>query len=224
MALRGIGSKATQGLVAALSSAFAGSLAFESVGGVDAVLRLENGEVFDLVVLAEEAIAKQLRAGRLVGEPRVIGVSEVAIAVPAGAARVDIGSAASLRQALLGAARIGFSTGPSGVALVRLIERWGLAESLQGRLVQSRPGVPVAAMLAAGQADLGFQQLSELRGQPGIELLGVMPPGEEIVTRFVGAVGAGSTQRAAAHEALEFMAAPAQDAIRQAQGMAIAGT
>jgi molybdate transport system substrate-binding protein len=143
----------------------------------------------------------------------------VAIAVPAGVARPDVCSEPALRAAVLEAARIGYSTGPSGVALLQLFARWGLLEPLRERLVQVRPGVPVAALLASGQADLGFQQLSELKDEPGIAMLGTMPPGLEIVTTFSGAVGAHSTRAAEAREALDFMASPAADDLRSLHGM-----
>ena len=72
--------------------------------------------------------------------------------------------------------------------MLELFERWGVAGQLRERLVQAPPGTPVAALLASGRADLGFQQLSELRDEPGIELLGTLPPALAIVTTFVGAV------------------------------------
>ena len=107
------------------------------------------------------------------------------------------------------ATRIGYSTGPSGTALVRLIEDWGLSDRVGDRLVQARPGDPVARMLADGEVDLGFQQLSELVGQPGVRILGVLPPDCEIVTVFGGAVTTTSPHREAARGILEFLSSPA---------------
>ena len=222
--LSGISSMATQGLLAELGRACLQEtgveIRFESVGGVEAARRVQGGEVFDLVVLSADAIDKLLAGGFVrPGSLCAIADSRVAIAVRAGSVHPDVSSEAALRQALLSAGRIGYSTGPSGVAVLKLFERWGLGEALAGKLVQSKPGVPVASLLASGEADLGFQQLSELRGQPGIELIGGMPPGHEIVTRFVGAVGTGSTQCKAATAALAFLASPARDEARQGQGM-----
>ena len=226
--LRGISSMATQALLAELAAALQREtgvvLRFESVGGVDAAARVRSGEAFDLVVLADGAIA-QLQASNLVeGEPLELGASAMAVAVPDGAPLPGVSSVQALREALLAAPRIAYSTGPSGTALLTLLERWGLTDVLKPRLVQARPGTPVAALLAAGDAQLGFQQFSELQGQPGIALLGQMPPGAEVVTRFVGAVAAGSQHSHAARAALEFMAAPARDAIRRAQGMSTTTT
>ena len=219
--LSGLSSMATRQLLAELAQAAPVAIRFESVGGVDALARVQAGEAFDLVVLAEDAVDKLAAQGLLLSDTiAVIAESSVAIAVPAGAKPPDIGSADALRRAVLSAYRIGYSTGPSGAALLKLFERWGLAETLRDRLLQSRPGEPVAALLAGGQVDLGFQQLSELLDQPGIALLGGMPPGTEIVTRFVGAIGAGSSRQPAARAALAFLASPANAHIKRRHGMA----
>jgi len=223
--VQGISSMATRQLLRALGDACERAqgvpVRFESVGGVDAARRVQAGESFDLVVLAAEAIDELAAAGHLVAPTcRPIAASSVAIAVRAGAVRPDVSSEAALRQAVLSAGRIGYSTGPSGSALLKLFARWGVRETLRDRLVQAQAGTPVAALLASGRAELGFQQFSELKDEDGIALLGPMPPGLEIVTTFVGAVGAGSSRAAAARAALDFMASPASDEIRRHQGMA----
>ncbi|MBV8123985.1 MAG: substrate-binding domain-containing protein, partial [Paucibacter sp.] len=192
----------------------------ESTGGVDAARRLLDGEAFDVVVLASDAIAKLYATGRLrPGSIRPLADSSVAIAVQAGAAPPDVSSKEALHHALLQARAIGYSTGPSGMALMDLIERWGLTDRLQPKLVQARPGVPVARLLATGEVEIGFQQLSEMQGLPGIALLGGMPPGLEIVSRFCGAVAAAAAHPDAAQALLEFMAGPATAALKQRHGM-----
>jgi molybdate transport system substrate-binding protein len=223
-ALTLISSMATRHLLTALVQAHAltggADVHVESVGGVDAARRVRDGEVFDLVVLAADAIAGLEAGGRLKpGSVRAIADSDVAIAVRAGAALPDIGSEATLRATLMQARSIGYSTGPSGTALLHMFERWGLANTLKDRLVQARPGVPVGRLVASGEAELGFQQLSELMDLPGITLLGGMPPGADIVSRFSGAVTASARQPEAAQTLLDFMASPAVDAIKQQHGM-----
>lgn len=152
----------------------------ESVGGVDAARRVAAGEAFDVVVLASDAIDRLLAAGHLVAGSKVDLVRcDVAIAVPEGAPHPSVADEAGLRAAVSAASRIALSTGPSGTALVKLFERWGLADAVRDRLVQAPPGVPVGRLLAEGAADIGFQQFSELLGLPGIAVLGTMPrPGD----------------------------------------------
>ena len=101
-------------------------MAIESVGGVDAAKRVQAGEAFDVVVLAADAIDKLVAAGRVVAGSKVDLVhSGVAVAVRAGAPRPDIGSEEALRHAVLAARSIGYSTGPSGVALTEAVRALG---------------------------------------------------------------------------------------------------
>jgi len=223
--LIGLASMATRHVFAELlpacDAAGFGRVRLESIGGVEAARRVRAGEAVDLVVLSADAIDSLASAGDLVaGSATAVVASSVAIAVPRDASRPDVSSEDALRQALLAAHRIGYSTGPSGTALLRLIDRWGIAERLRDRLVQAVPGTPVAALLAGGQADLGFQQLSELQGEVGIDVLGPMPPGLEIVTSFVGAIGARSLRIDEARAVLEFLRSPSHDAIKRRHGMA----
>lgn len=216
--MRGISSMAIRRLLETLTEALPG-VSVESVGGVDAEARVAGGEELDLVFLSAAALGRLAEAGHV--DPATVTalvVSQVAAAVragegdpvraerPTGPAFPD---ADGLRSALLAATTIGYSTGPSGTALVDMIEAWGLTDDLAGRLVQARPGVPVASLVADGEADLGLQQLSELVGQPGIRVLGVLPPDAAIDTIFSGAVATTSSDPAGAADVLAFLASDA---------------
>ena len=120
---------------------------------------------------------------------------------------------------MLAAPTVGYSTGPSGVALQQLFARWGIAEAIQSRLVQAPPGVAVGSLVARGEVALGFQQLSELMHLDGIEVVGPMPPGLEIITTFTGAVCTASAQPNAARALLDFIRSPAADEARRRNGM-----
>lgn len=192
----------------------------ESVGGVDAARRVQAGEPFDLVVLAADAIDKLISGGSVLAGSRTDLVrSKVAIAVRAGAVRPEVGSEDALRRAVRAAPTIGYSTGPSGSALLKLFERWGIADELRERIVQAPPGVPVGQLVADGKVELGFQQLSEMMNQPGIDMLGAMPPGCEIVTTFSGGLCAASARPEAVRAFLAFMQSPAAADAKRRHGM-----
>ena len=219
-----ISSMATRQLLADLVAQYqhlhAQPIACESVGGVDAAKRVHAGEAVDVVILAADAIEQLQAAGRLVAGSCVDLVrSGVAVAVKAGAARPDIGSEESVKQAILAASSIGYSTGPSGVHLARLFERWGIAGTIQARIKQAPPGVAVGSLVASGEVELGFQQRSELMSLPGIQVLGPLPPAIQIITVFSAGVSATSAQGDAARALLAFMASPAADAIKRQSGM-----
>ena len=196
------------------------SVQIESIGGVDAARRVAAGEPFDFVVLAADAIDKLVAAGQALAGSRVDLVdSGVAVAVSAGAPRPDIASEEALKRAVLAAPTVGYSTGPSGVALVKLFERWGIAQQLQGRLVQATPGIPVGNLVARGEVALGFQQLSELIHLDGIALVGPMPAAVQITTTFSGAVCKTSSRPEAVRAMLAFMASPEAVAAKRRNGM-----
>lgn len=200
------------------------ALQLESVGGVDAAKRVQGGEVFDIVFLASDAIDKLIASGQLEGSSKVhLADSGVALAVQAGAAQPDISSAEAVRAAVLGARSISYSTGPSGVALAKLFAAWGIAEQIQERIVTAPPGVPVGSLVAKGEVELGFQQLSELIHLEGITLLGNLPDAIQITTTFSAAVAHASPHPAQARALLQFLTSEqAADAIRK-QGMEPAG-
>ncbi len=195
-------------------------VAIESVGGVDAARRVAQGEAFDFVVLAADAIDKLIAGGQVMAGSRVDLVhSGVAVAVKSDAVRPDISSEEALKRAVLAAPTVGYSTGPSGVAVVKLFERWGIAQELQGKLVQAQPGIPVGALVARGEVALGFQQLSELIHLQGITVVGAMPAAVAIDTVFSAGVCQTSTRAGAVRELFAFLASPAAEEAKRRNGM-----
>lgn len=207
-------------LVAAYGQRSGALVAIESVGGVDAAKRVMADEAFDVVVLASDALHKLVAAGKVLpGSVVDLVHSGVAVAVQAGAAQPDIASEDAVRQAVLAARTISYSTGPSGVALAALFERWGLADTVRDRIVQAPPGVPVGALVARGEVELGFQQLSELLHVQGITVLGPLPPAIQITTTFSAGVCATASQPEAARALIAFMASSEAAAAKRRQGM-----
>lgn len=223
--LRLISSMATRALLEELAAQWnrqpdVTGVEVESVGGVDAARRVEAGEAFDLVVLAADAIDRLVASGRVVAGSRTDLVhSGVAVAVRTAAPRPDIGSEAALREAVLAARSVGVSTGPSGVELLRLFERWGIADVVRERIVQARPGRPVGEMVAQGEVDLGFQQLSELMRLPGIDLLGPLPQEVQIVTTFSAGLCAACARPQAAQALLDHLRSTATAEAKRSHGM-----
>jgi molybdate transport system substrate-binding protein len=206
-------------LVARYEQAHGQAVDTEAVGGVDAARRVRAGEAFDVVVLAANVIDELIEAGRIVGGRGDLVRSGVAIAVRSGSPRVDVGSEDAVRRAVANARSISFSTGPSGVHLAKLFERWGLLDAIQDRIVQAPPGVPVGSLVAQGKVELGFQQLSELIHLPGIDVLGPLPPEIQTITTFSAGVARTSTRPDAARALIGFLASPAAAGPKLANGM-----
>jgi molybdate transport system substrate-binding protein len=195
-------------------------VAIVSVGGVDAARRVDDGEAFDFVVLAADAIEQLASDGRVDPTSRTdLARSAIAIAVAAGAMRPDISSESSIRDAIVRARNIGYSTGPSGAHLVRMFEHWGIADAIATRIVRAPPGIPVGTLVARGDVEIGFQQLSELMHVPGIDVIGVLPPEIQVSTVFSAAVCTASKSPAAAAALLLFLASTEADATKRRHGM-----
>jgi molybdate transport system substrate-binding protein len=222
--LRGISSMATRQVLAELCALYRDQsgqeVAIESVGGVDAARRVASGEAFDLVVLASDAIDKLMAQGVLEpGSKTDLVLSGTSVAVPQGAPLPDLSREETVRQAVLAAPSISYSTGPSGVALARLFERWGIAAEVAPRVVTPPPGTPVGSLVARGEVSLGFQQLSELIHVPGIAIAGPLPAAIAIDTLFSGAACKATARGPQVRALLAFMASPQAEPAKRRQGM-----
>lgn len=215
---------ATRQVLAELVDAFqqrsGQTVRIESVGGVDAARRVQAGEAFDVIFLASDAIDKLIASGQVLPGSRVDLVrSGVAVAVRAGASKPDISTEDAVRHAVLDSRSLSYSTGPSGVALAKLFERWGIAEQIHDRIITPPPGVPVGSLVARGEVELGLQQLSELMSLEGITVLGPLPPAIQIITTFSAGIGACSQQVDAVRAMLDDMNTPEAASIKRRHGM-----
>lgn len=195
-------------------------VALESAGGVVVADRLRDGEVADVAVLASDALRRLADVGRVDGGSlRGLFVSEVVLAVADGGELPALDSEQDLREILLGAESVGYSTGPSGDGLLELLDRWGIRDHLTDRLVQAPAGTPVARLLADGDITVGVQQRSEFTGVDGVQVVGALPPGCELTTVFAGAVVTASADAEAARRILTGLASEASADLVRRHGM-----
>jgi molybdate transport system substrate-binding protein len=190
--------------------------------GTDDILkRMKAGEIdIDLVILDAGSIDELTRAGKLVPGSRVdFAKSRIGVAVRAGAPRPDIGSIDALKRSLLSAKSIAYSRSLSGVHVADLFQKWGLAGQLRPKVRQPAPGEFVGEMVARGEAEIGFQQISELVHIAGIDFVGPIPAEIQLVTVVSGSVHAGARQPGAAGAWMKFLASPAAAPVLKKNGL-----
>jgi molybdate transport system substrate-binding protein len=186
---------------------------------VDMMTRLKGGETVDLVIMAAPAVDALIRDGKIVAGSSVnVARSGIGVAVRKGAPKPDIGSADALKKALLAAPSIAYSTGPSGVYLAHLFERMGIADQLMSKVKQIK-GEPVGAVVARGDAEIGFQQVSELLPVPGIEFLGPLPEEIQEITVFAVGLHVGAKEPDGAKALVKFLTAPDAAPVIKKTGM-----
>lgn len=189
-------------------------------GSADIRKRIEAGEAFDLVVVGVRDIDAFVKNGKIVPGSRVdIAATGVGAAVKAGAPKPDISSSEAVTKALLSARMVAYSTGASGVYMQRLFERLNIADQMKTRSKQPAPGTRVAQLIASGEADLGFQQVSELIHEPGIDFLGPLPADIQNVTVYSSGVHADSKLAETARALQAFLSAPAAAPVIRKHGM-----
>ena len=179
--------------------------------------RLERGEPADVLIMAATSVDDLIRQGRVVAGSRVDLVrSSIGMAVRTGARKPDISTVDALRQTLLEATSIAYSASASGTYLsTELFPRLGIAEQIAGksRRIESER---VGAVVARGEAEIGFQQISELLPIAGIELVGPLPPGAQRVTIFSAGIASAAKDAAAAKQLIEFLRSRnVEDVIRE---------
>jgi molybdate transport system substrate-binding protein len=190
----------------------------EWLGMVDIMKRVKAGETADVVIASQKAL------GELKGLGKVQAVvdlarSGVAVAVKKGAKRPDIGSAEAVKRALRAARSIAYSSGPSGVYLVELFQKWGIAEELKPKSTQTPPGTAVGPLIARGEAEIGFQQMSELLPTAGIDILGPLPAEIQVITVFSGGVHVAAKEAESARAWLACLTSPQSAPVLRKHGL-----
>lgn len=183
------------------------------------MVRLKGGEAPDLAIVSAAALDTLVEHGIVAAADRYgLAKSGVAVAVRAGAPRPDISSGEALRRTVLAAKSIVYSMGPSGVYLAGLFQRMGIADAIKSR-VKVVQGEPAGAVVARGEAEIGFQQMSELLPVPGIDIIGPLPADVQEITLFCAGVHARASAPQAAKALVDFLRAPAAAPVIRNKGM-----
>jgi len=188
-------------------------------GTLNVQKRLADGEPCDLIIMAGPAIDEQIKLGRAVAGRVDLAKSGTGLAVRKGAPKPDVSSADALKKTLLAAKSIGYSTGPSGIYMLSVFEKLGIADQVKGKLKQTPSGVFVGTLIANGEAQVGFQQISELVHFAGIDYVGPLPGDLQRMTTFSAAIHSGAKERDAAKALVKFLTAPAAAPVIRKHGL-----
>lgn len=189
-------------------------------GTLDANKRLAAGENYDLLIMAASSIDGHIKGGKVVPGSRVdLAKSGVGVGVKSGAPKPDISTTEALKKTILAARSIGYSTGPSGVYVTGLFQRLGVADEIKGRLKQTPTGVFVGSIIASGEAEIGFQQISELSHFAGVDYVGPLPADVQQFTMFSSGIIVGAKDADRAKALVKFITAPAAAAAFKKRGM-----
>ena len=190
-------------------------------GGTEGLAkRISSGEVVDIVIVAAPNIDKLIMEGKLVAGGRVdIAKSGVGIALRTGLPKPDISSAEAVKRAVLAATLVAYSTGPSGFYIADLFKKMGIADQIKDKVRQPASGAPLGELVARGEADLGFEQISNLLHVKGIDYLGPLPPDIQNITVYSAGVHTAAPAPDAARALVKFLTAPEAGPIIRKIGM-----
>src|SRR5579864_3836776 len=170
----------------------------------------------DLVITGTEAVDELAKGGDLAANGEtLLMISKVGIAVKAGATKPDVSTPDKLKAALLAAKTVGYSQGASGQHFLTVIEKLGIADAVKSKAVVVQ-GRPVGAAIASGEAEIGVQQVAELRPVRGVDQFGEMPGALQKQIPYSAGVAAKAKDVATARALVTFLrSAPAQDVLKR---------
>jgi molybdate transport system substrate-binding protein len=195
-------------------------LAMEFGTAADLKARIDKGEAFDVTVLTSSLVEDLVKQGKLAPASRAtVARAGVGVAIKRGAVKPDIVTADAFRRALLASSSIAYvGTGITGSNMKRIFEKFGIADEMTAK-TKLISGMTAADAVAAGDAELGFGQISEIVSVNGVELAGPLPADIQVYTTFSGAVSATSKDASAADSLMKALTAPAAVPIIKAKGM-----
>lgn len=186
-------------------------------GTVSATKRVGDGEVYDLVIIGSNNIDQLIGSGKLAAGSRAdIARTGIGIAVRSGLPKPDVTTRDAVKAAVLAASSIVYSAGPSGVHIARLLKGMGIADEVSAKTKQPSSGAEVAAIIARGEGDLGFAQVSEFLNVPGLVDLGPLPASLQNYTIYAAGLHVSAPAPEAASALVRHLKAPeAAPAIRK---------
>jgi molybdate transport system substrate-binding protein len=187
-------------------------------------VRLGRGEAIDVVIMAAPALDDLAKQGKIRADSRVDLVqSKIGMAVKAGAPKPDISTLDALKLTLLAAKSIAYSDSASGVYLsTELFPKLGIADQIKSKCRKIEAD-PVGGVVASGEVEIGFQQISELRPVKGIDIVGELPPGAQRVIVFAAAIPTTSKHPEAAKALIQWLASPSNYTLIQKTGLELVG-
>jgi molybdate transport system substrate-binding protein len=186
-------------------------------GAPQTMNQLKEGANIDLVIAGDDVIGELVKNGTVSGSSKIM-LSRVGVAVRAGAPKPDIGSADAFKAALIAAKSVAYSQGASGQHFATVIARLGLVDTLKPKTIIVQ-GKPVGAAVAAGEAEIGVQQVAELLPVPGIDFVGPLPGNLQKIIVYVAAVPAKAKEPEAATALMKFLTSDAAVPVIKQKGM-----
>ena len=177
-------------------------------------VRLERGEPADVLIMVGYALGDLIKQGKVIADSRVdLEKSPIGIAVKSGAPKPDISSAEAVKRALLAVKSVAYSDSASGVYVsTEMFARLGIADAMKDK-ARKIPATPVGEIVARGDAEIGFQQISELKPVSGIDIVGPLPAELQKITVFSAGIAAVSKEPDAGKALIKFLASPAASAV-----------
>jgi molybdate transport system substrate-binding protein len=172
-------------------------------------VRLERGEPADVLILVGYALGDLIKQGKVMADSRVDLVnSKIGVAVKAGSPKPDISSVDAVKRALLAAKTVAYSDSASGVYIsTEMFDKLGIAAEMKDK-ARKIPATPVAEIVARGEAEIGMQQISELKPVSGIDIVGPLPDALQKVTVFSAGIASVSKEPEAGKALIKFLASP----------------
>jgi molybdate transport system substrate-binding protein len=183
-------------------------------------MRLSRGEPADVLIMVGYALGDLIGKGKVIADSRIdLADSPIGVAVKAGAPRPDLSSPDTLKAALLAAPTIAYSDSASGVYVsTEMFQKLGIVEQMQGK-ARKIPATPVGEVVAQGMAEIGFQQISELKPVAGIDIVGPLPPALQQITVFSAGLASAAPQPDAGRALIAFLASKQAAPVIVASGL-----